>query len=120
MNGSSEGFLIKYRIKGKGLDTSGPGGSPGTGTPVDVYGAPSGPKKGGPKAKNAAFSPARSPAQRKTPPGKTPPKSKGKPNIKEIMANIVAQSENTGPPTLKQSKKGTGSHIYVDYPNKHF
>ena len=102
MNKSSEGFLIKYRIKGKGLDTSGPGGSPGTGTPMGVFGPKSGPTGSKPKPK----SPARSPASRKGPSPKTPSK-KGPLSVKQMIAKMAAASENTGKPKLKMSNKGT-------------
>lgn len=101
MNKSSEGFLIKYRIKGKGLDTSGPGGSPGTGTPMGVFGPKSGPTGSKPKPK----SPARSPASRKGPSPKTPSK-KGPLSVKQMIAKMAAASENTGKPKLKMSNKG--------------
>jgi hypothetical protein len=108
INRPTEGFLIKYRIKGKGLDTSGPGGSPGTGTPMGVFGpkeGATGPKQKGPKPK----SPVRSPASRKPAPKRPKPAPKSPQSVKQIIANMAAASENTGRPKLKSNKGIKGS-----------
>jgi hypothetical protein len=110
-----EGWLIKYRIKGKGMDMSGPGGSPGTGNPVGVFGNPRSGPKGGPKAgpknagpKNAGGPPAKKPVGKK-PAGKP---QGGRPNVKQLIANMAAESAKTGQtgPKLKMSNKGTRSN----------
>jgi len=102
MRGASDGeFLVKYRLKQKGLDTSGPGGSPGSGTPMGVFG----PLDEAPPAAVGGGGPKR---PKKAP--KKAPRAKGgvakAPNMKEIIAKMAKASDRTGQP-----KQGGGQKI---------
>merc|ERR1712131_405552 len=102
-----EGWLIKYRIKQMGMDTSGPGGSPGTGNPVGVFGQPRGGPKGGPKAGSGPKGPVPKGPGPKTGPGPKGKKPQARPNVKQLIANMAAESAKTGQgPMLKMSNKG--------------
>ena len=102
LRGASDGeFLVKYRIKQKGMDMSGPGGSPGNGTPMGVFGPlneapPTAVGGGGPKRPKKA-------------PKKAPRANGNKqPNMKEIIAKMAAASDRTGQPKQGGGGRGIG------------
>lgn len=98
LRGASDGeFLVKYRIKQKGMDTSGPGGSPGNGTPMGVFGPLN-------EAPPAAVGGGGAKRPKKAP--KKAPRAKGnrQPNMKEIIAKMAEASDRTGQP--KQGGSG--------------
>ena len=94
IRGPSDGeFLVKYRIKQKGMDMSGPGGSPGGGgPPMGVFG----PLDQGPPAAVGGGGAGPGPRRAKAP--KKMPKAKqgGKPNVKQMVAKMAKASDRTG------------------------
>jgi len=93
IRGASDGeFLVKYRIKQKGMDMSGPGGSPGGGgPPMGVFG----PLDQGPPAAVGGGGGGAGPRRAKAP--KKAPKAKGgKPNVKQMIAKMAEASDRTG------------------------
>ena len=106
LRGPSDGeFLVKYRIKGKGMDTSGPGGSPGNGTPMGVFG----PLDQGPPAAVGGGA-KKSPKMAKAP--KKSPKSSGKPNVKQMIAKMAEASDRTGQPKVQNKMAGGNQGSY--------
>lgn len=109
-------LLIKYRIKQKGMDTSGPGGSPGNGTPMGVFGpldqAPPAAVGGGAPGVGggAPKGPRKSP---KKAPKKAPPKAKAhlkNGSVKQMIAKMAEESDKTGQQN-NRAKGGGNAHM---------
>lgn len=107
IRGASDGeFLVKYRIKQKGMDMSGPGGSPGGGgPPMGVFG----PLDQAPPAAVGGGGGGAGPKQPKRggkAPKKAPKAKSGKQNVKQMIAKMAEASNRTGQAIGKNKMAG--------------